>query len=120
MKNAAFIPWGHIDALSYGPVDYYVQQFQSWLYGQKRAGVRILILPNPDNTNNAFSLGLASLIIEEEATHLGFGIVKESTLLKRGLIKKKSEKPIQDQSLFVLVNAFHSLQVVGNVLSIAA
>jgi hypothetical protein len=92
MKKA-FIPFDHIDALSYGPIEYFIQRFQSWLYEQRFTGVKVLIIPEPRSQNEKFSLGMSG--IRDYIRPSDFTVVSESKLKQKGVLKepKKPQPP---------------------------
>lgn len=104
------IPWGHIDALSYGPTDYYVQGFMSWLHQVAQSSVRVIILPSPQDVKDQFTVGMASSIIREYADRVGLIVMTEHKLKKRGLLRK----PVKDEPVaqpFRFPNPFEQLVV---------
>lgn len=104
------IPWWHIDALSYGPVDYYMNEFDNWLHAASRNGVSIVILPSPKDVKSWFTVSMASTTIRESAKKVGLTVMTESRLRKKGILKDASLVAKKEQPSR-LPNAFEQLVI---------
>jgi hypothetical protein len=113
MKEAVLIPFDFIDALSYGPLAYYVHLLQIWLYRQRITGVRVIVLPEPNGTSEALSLGVASVTILKNASHMGLGVIRESVMQSCGLRKDLMLRQNSILEAVTFDNVFEKLQLHG-------
>lgn len=100
MKKITLVPWWHIRELAYGPWDWALNPFLSWLGGVKTP---VIVLPRPEDEHSRFDLGMACSTIKEHARARGLVVLSEERLLKH-IIQADSKPVFVPPSPFASIN----------------
>ena len=112
MKRVAYVPFGHIDALSFGLWEFTINKFESWLRSQMRLGIKLLIIQTPKNRKEQCVVSYGGPNVKEVAASLGFVVLSENRLRRAGLLKKEVAV---EENPWRFPNPFEQIHVLGNI-----